>query len=177
MNKNFQFRKERPKQPCMNGRVLKFPKVKLVDETGKFLGETASREALENARSKGLDLLVINEDETLPVAKIVDYGKYKYQESKKEKKVKQPESKTFQVTPVTGNHDLDILVKKIQKNLDEGHQIVLTCFFRKKQLPSMERFGLEKFEYLFSHLERFQKLNEPKLNGTRMNTTIKPQKK
>ena len=161
----------------MNGRVLRFAKVKLVDEQGKFLGETPSKEALENARSKGLDLIVINETEALPVAKIVDYGKWKYQESKKEKTVKQPESKTFQVTPVTGVHDLDVLVKKIQKNLDEGHQIVITCFFRKKQLPSMERFGFEKMEYLFTHLERYQKLTDPKLNGTRMNTTIKPVKK
>lgn len=175
--KNNPYKKEKPKQPCINGKVLKFTKVRLIDESGTFLGEVTSKEALTNARSKDLDLLVVNEEEHTPLARIVEYGKWKYQESKKVKTVKQPDSKTFQLTPVTGVHDLDVLIKKIQENLSKGHQIVITCFFRKKQLPSMEKFGFEKIEYLLNNLVEYQKISEPKLNGTRMNTTLKPLKK
>jgi len=127
--------------------------VRVIGPEGENMGELATSDALRQAKELGLDLIEINPNAEPPVAKIMDYGKFQYDLKKKAKaqKTHRTETKTIQVKPGTGEHDLEMKAKKTDKWLKEGHRVKLDLFLR----------GRAKYmdkDFLETRLDRLLKL-------------------
>jgi len=111
---------------------IRASELRVVDNEGANLGVMKFEEALKKAQSEGLDLIEISPNAKPPIAKITDYGKFQYEEKKKQKdtkaKVHMTETKTLQVKIGTGEHDLALKAKNASKWLKEGHRIKLDLF-------------------------------------------------
>jgi len=120
----------------LNNRI-RVPQVRLIDETGKFLNVVNVEEALSLARSKGLDLVEINPKENPPIVKIMDFGQFRYEETKKEKdknkNVKKRGLKTIRLSLRTGKHDLEIKVGQASKFFQEGHKVRFEMLLRGRE--------------------------------------------
>lgn len=104
---------------------IRIPRVLVIDENGQKLGVMDTRDAIRLARSKGLDLIEVAPHARPPVCRIMDYGKFKYQQRKKEKEARkhQKELKEIRLTPQMSEHDLLYRVKSAEEFLREGHRV------------------------------------------------------
>ncbi|MFN4179026.1 MAG: translation initiation factor IF-3 [Armatimonadota bacterium] len=104
---------------------IRIPRVLVIDENGQKLGVMDTRDAIRLARSKGLDLIEVAPHARPPVCRIMDYGKFKYQQRKKEKEARkhQKELKEIRLTPQMSEHDLLYRVKSAEEFLMEGHRV------------------------------------------------------
>lgn len=104
---------------------IRIPRVLVIDENGQKLGVMDTRDAIRLARSKGLDLIEVAPHARPPVCRIMDYGKFKYQQRKKEKEARkhQKEMKEIRLTPQMSEHDLLYRVKSAEEFLREGHRV------------------------------------------------------
>jgi len=104
---------------------IRIPKVLVIDENGQKLGVMDTRDAIRLARSKGLDLIEVAPHARPPVCRIMDYGKFKYQQRKKEKEARKhhKELKEIRLTPQMSEHDLLYRVKSAEEFLREGHRV------------------------------------------------------
>jgi translation initiation factor IF-3 len=111
---------------------IKAPEVRVISNEGDNLGVLSVKEALEKAESLGLDLIEISPNANPPIVKIADYGKYKYEQNKKQKKTKAgtklTETKAIQIKIGTGENDLALKAKKASDWLKEGHRIKIELF-------------------------------------------------
>lgn len=109
------------------GRQIKAPEVRVIDENGKQIGILPLNEALKIAEEKGLDLVEIVPNANPPVCKIVDYGKFLYEQKKKEKEAKKKqktvEVKEMYFSPTIQEHDIEIKVKKIKEWLSDSSKV------------------------------------------------------
>ncbi len=122
---------------------------------GENLGVLALSEAISRAQELGLDLIEISPNATPPVAKIMEYGKFQYEQEKKRREVKAKshiaETKSVQVKIGTGENDLALKAKKAAEWLREGHRVKINLFL-------WGRYKYMEFEFLKERLERFLKL-------------------
>lgn len=104
---------------------------------------------MQIAKDEGLDLVLVSSAANPPVAKIIDYGKYKYLEGKqgKDKKSKQAEVKGIKISPRIAEHDLAFQVKKAIGFLEDGHKVKVTCMFKAREIthPELGRRKLDMF--------------------------------
>ncbi len=111
---------------------IRAQELRVIDSENQNLGVLSIKEALELAQSKGLDLIEVNPNSNPPIAKIMDFGKYQYELSKKLKKAKagakMTETKSIQIKIGTGDHDLELKAKTASKWLKEGHRIKIELF-------------------------------------------------
>jgi translation initiation factor IF-3 len=123
---------------------IRSPQLRVIGAEGENVGVISREEALSKAREAGLDLIEISPNAVPPVAKIMDYGKYQYQESKKMKvqkaKVHSVETKSIQVKIATSDNDLALKAKKASEWLSEGHRIKIDLF-----LPGRSKYMDQKF--------------------------------
>ena len=107
-----------------------------------MLGVLSTQEALRAAKSKGLDLVEVNPKAVPPVCKIMDFGKFKYEEKKRENDAKkrsmQVELKEVKLRPKTDDHDLDVKARHIRRFLEEGNKVKVTCRFRGREITHPE---------------------------------------
>lgn len=142
-----QFNRPQRDMTLTNERI-RFPQVRVIDDDNQQLGLMTSREALEVARERGMDLICIAAQAQPPVCRVMDYGKYKYEKSKKEKKAKVAANdlKMVRLHPPTGDHDRAILVRHSERFLREGHKVRVVCQFRRREnaYPELGRQQLDK---------------------------------
>lgn len=144
------FRKFTPRQikPRSNEQI-RIPEVRLINEKGENIGIVETQKALQMAKQVGLDLVEISKDAKPPVAKIIDMGKYLYQQekAKKERKAKQKSSelKVIKVGLSISDHDAMIKIKKLEKFLEEGDKVKVEIFLKGRQRANKE-FAREKFK-------------------------------
>lgn len=107
----------------------------VIDENGVHLGEMDTNAALRRAQELGLDLVEVNPNARPPVCKIMDYGKFKYQQRKNKPKGPGPENKLKEVRlrPATDEHDLGIKVNNARRFLEEGHKVQFNMRFRGRE--------------------------------------------
>lgn len=114
--------------------------VRLIDEEGEMVGVTAIREAQQRADDAGLDLVEISPNAEPPVCKIMDYGKYKYEQQKKaneaRKKQKIVEIKELKFRPMIGDHDYQVKIKSAKSFLSEGDKVKVTMRFRGREMEN-----------------------------------------
>ncbi len=126
----------------INGEI-RAAKVRLIDEEKNQVGIVSINEALEMARDKDLDLVAISPDADPPVCRLLDYGKYLYSLQKKaheaQKLQRKVHIKEIKFTPVIGDHDIDVKLKKINQFLEEGNKVKITIWLkgRQKRKPEM----------------------------------------
>lgn len=121
---------------------MRAPKVRLIDADGENRGVVSTEEALKIAERASLDLVEISPNAEPPVAKIMDYGRFKYQEQKKKneakKKQKVSETKEIKMRPNIDTHDYQTKMKAVQRFLDGGDKVKFTIRFRGRELTHQE---------------------------------------
>jgi len=129
---------------------IRASELRVVDNENQNLGILNIKDALELAQSKGLDLIEISPNANPPVAKIMDFGKYQYEASKKLKKAKAgakiTETKSIQIKIGTGDHDLGLKAKTASKWLKEGHRIKIELFLSGRAKFMDESFLKERLD-------------------------------
>ncbi len=131
---------------------IRVPEVRVLGPEGENLGVMATHDALKKAQEMGFDLIEVSPNANPPVCKITDYGKFKYEQNKKDKEVKSrakvTETKEAQVKIGTSEHDMGIKAAKIASWLKEGHRVKIDLFL-------WGRYKYMEFEFLKERLERF----------------------
>lgn len=105
----------------------------IIDENGESLGVMPTAQALALAQSKGLDLIEVSPLAHPPVCKILDYGKFQYQQSRSTSKAKKVEVKGIRLTFRIGQHDMDVRKKQVIKFLDQGHKVKVELRLRGRE--------------------------------------------
>lgn len=153
--------------------------VRLIGINGEQIGVVPVNEALRMARDAGLDLLQVADKATPPVCKILDFGKFKYEQSKKEKSIakqqraSQVETKEIQLRPVTDDHDLDIKGRRIVEFLGEGHKVKITVKFHGREITHAE-MGYALLNKLFAKIGEHKVERAPATNERNIITIIAP---
>ena len=126
------------KQELPINEKIRFKEIQVIDENGQKLGIMSSNEALDIAFEKKLDLVLVSPNGNPPVCKIMNYGKHKFEQAKKEKEAKKKqkvtEIKEIRVTPNTEEHDFNFKVKNARKFLEDGCKVKITVRFRGREL-------------------------------------------
>ncbi|MDP3048976.1 MAG: translation initiation factor IF-3 [Thermodesulfovibrionales bacterium] len=156
---------------------IRAKEVRLIDADGKQAGIVSVREALELADQRELDLVEVSPEANPPVCKLLDFGKYKYQMSKKQAPSKKIDIKEIKIRPQIGTHDLELKVRNMRRFLDEGHKAKVMMFFRGREMARPE-LGLMVFEKMTQMLPgKFNIELKPKLEGNHITMVIGPSSK
>lgn len=158
---------------------IKVPRVRLIKD-GENLGVMETYLAKSKALDAGLDLVEVSPDGTPPVCSIMDYGKYRYEQQKKEKKKKETGSvikiKSIQLSPVIGREDLLTRVNRARKWVDQGMKVLLTLKFKKRQNAHKD-VGFEVIKEFLKELEDVAQVDMPaKLEGNCIRCRIERKK-
>jgi len=155
--------------------------VRVIDDEGEQLGVMGLEAALNVATERGLDLVEVSPNATPPVCRIMDYGKYKYQQSKRaaeaKKKQARVEIKEVKLRPKTDEHDYQFKVKNAKRFLAEGNKVKVTIMFRGREVTHPE-FGRRILERVATDcVELGQVESHPNMSGRFMSMVIGPTKK
>ncbi|MEM9196213.1 MAG: translation initiation factor IF-3 [Pseudomonadota bacterium] len=163
--------------PRVNDRI-RAPEIRLIGADGENVGVIPPREALSMAQETGLDLVEISPNATPPVCKIMDYGKFKYEQQKKaaeaRKNQKVIEVKEVKFRPNIDDHDYGVKMRNVVKFLEEGDKVKVTLRFRGREMAHME-LGSKLLHRVAGDVEGMGKVeNMPKLEGRQMVMVIGP---
>lgn len=146
---------QRGPQIRINNRI-RVPEVRVVDDDGAMLGILPTHEALRKAQERGLDLVEVNPKADPPVCKILDFGKYKYDEKKKQKETKRKQTtveiKEIKLRPKTDDHDLAFKSRAARRFLEAGHKVKFTCRFRGREITHPEK-AQEQLDWITKQCE------------------------
>jgi translation initiation factor IF-3 len=154
------------------------PKVRLVDENGEMVGVVSRFEGIQMAQKAGLDLVEVSPNAEPPVCKILDYGKYKYEQQKKraeaKKKQKIIEVKEIQMRPGIDDNDFQVKCRAIQRFIEEGDKVKITMRFRGREISHHE-IGMEVLTRVRTQFEEVAKVEQmPRLEGKQMIMILVP---
>ncbi|MEL6380316.1 MAG: translation initiation factor IF-3 [Pseudomonadota bacterium] len=163
--------------PRMNDAIT-VPQVLLIDHEGEKRGVVPIEDALAKAADVGLDLVEISPNTKPPVCKILDYGKFKYQQQKKKaearKKQKVVELKEIKMRPNIDQHDYEVKSRSMKRFLEEGDKVKVTLRFRGREMAHQER-GMELLQRVQGDFDEIAKVEQmPKLEGRQMMMVIAP---
>lgn len=155
--------------------------LRVLDSEGKQIGVLAKFEALAKARELGLDLVEIAPTAKPPVAKIIDFKKFLYQEDKKKKEEKKKarvsETKEVRLGPLMDDHDLEVMIKRARGFLTDGDKVRLVVKFAGRQITHPE-FGQEILRKTIQSLSDISKIEkDPKFEGKQLITIISAERK
>ena len=167
------------KQAQINDEI-RAAEVRVIDETGEMRGVMSLDEALALAEQADLDLVNVSPNAEPPVCKILDYGKYRYEQQKKEKMAKKnqhvTEIKEIRLSPSIEDHDVDVKAKTAIKFLQDGDKLKVSLRFRgrERDYTQLGYEVMQKFAEIVSDYGVIEK--EPKMEGRRMNMFMGPKK-
>lgn len=160
------------KQELPINEQIRAKEVQVIDEDGEKLGKHTLNEALDMAFEKKLDLVLVAPNAEPPVCKIMNYGKYKFEQAKKEKEARKKqkvlETKEIRVTPNIEQHDFEFKSKNARKFLEDGNKVKITVKFRGRELNYVKlgEEALNKFVEDLSDIASLEK--KPLLEGKNM---------
>jgi translation initiation factor IF-3 len=165
--------------PRINERI-RVPEIRLIGADGENVGVVSPERGLELAEEAGLDLVEISPNASPPVCKIMDYGKFKYEQQKREsearKKQKIIEVKEIKFRPNTDVHDYDVKMRNVKRFLEDGDKVKITLRFRGREMAH-QNLGREPLERVAADVEGLGKVeNMPKMEGRQMVMMIGPAK-
>uniref|UniRef100_UPI0038670B2A translation initiation factor IF-3 n=1 Tax=Salibaculum sp. TaxID=2855480 RepID=UPI0038670B2A len=163
--------------PRVNDRI-RAPEIRLIGPNGENVGVVSPDRAMTLAGEVGLDLVEISPNATPPVCKIMDFGKYKYEQQKREseakKKQKVIEVKEVKFRPNTDEHDYTVKMKNVTRFLDNGDKVKVTLRFRGREMAH-QNLGRELLERVAEDVKDLGKVeNMPKMEGRQMVMMIGP---
>jgi len=152
--------------------------VRLITDDGDNKGEVPLEEALAIAREAGLDLVEVSPNEKVPVCKVLDYGRYKYEAQKKaaeaRKKQKTVDVKEIKMRPNIDTHDYDVKMRSIYRFFEAGDKVKVTIRFRGREMAHQE-LGMNLLKRVSEQTEDIAKVEfEPKLEGRQMIMILAP---
>ena len=183
MRQNKKFRNSSSRTPV--GKYIKSYQVRCIDKDNNNLGVISTADALRLAADSGMELVQVskNDDSDIPICRILDYGKYKYDQSKKQKAAakKQRESlskvKEIKLRPSTDVNDLKIKAGKAGAFLEDGHKVKVTVVFRGRELAH-KSVGFDTLSNFIASLgDDIDLLNTPSMDGRILSAMIALKKK
>lgn len=150
----------------------------LIGDEGTKYGEIGIAEARAISDEKGLDLVEVSPEARPPVVKLMDYGKFKYEQQKKaaeaKKKQKVIEIKEIKMRPTIDDHDYDVKMKAMRRFFDGGDKVKITLRFRGREMAH-QHIGIELLNRVQKDTETYAKLEQyPKLEGRQMMMVLAP---
>jgi len=157
---------------------IRVPQVRLIDQHGEMQGVMSAREELIRAYDVGLDLVEISPNAVPPVCKILDYGKYKYEQQKKaneaRKKQKVVEIKEIKVRPNIDDHDYDVKMRQMKTFISEGDKVKVTLRFRGREMAHQD-LGVKVLDRIRTELAETTKVEQfPRLENRQMIMVLAP---
>ena len=157
---------------------IRSPQVRLIDEEGEMQGVMTAREAIQRAYSVGLDLLEISPNADPPVVKILDFGKFKYEQQKKrneaKKKQKVIEIKEIKVRPNIDENDYQVKMRAMKSFIEEGDKVKVTLRFRGREMAHQD-IGIRVLERIRAELDPVTKVEQmPKMENRQMVMVLSP---
>jgi translation initiation factor IF-3 len=161
--------------------MIRVREVRLIDEKGEQRGIMPTAEALVIARSVGVDLVEVSPNANPPVCRLLNYGKYKFEQEKRlreaKKKQKQVKLKEIRMQPKIEEHDLGFKTKHIKEFLEEGFKVKVTVRFRGRELAHLE-LGRQVLDRILEMLgDSFVVEKRPQMEGRMMSMFISPKSK
>ena len=167
---------EPKKQTQRINEMIRVTPVRVIAEDGAQLGILATEEALKAAKKVNLDLVEVAPTERPPVCRIMDYGKFKYQQKKRQHKshTHQIKIKEIRVRPKTGDHDIAVKVNRAREFLEGRDKVIVTVTFRGRELAHIDE-GRRVIDQIVSQLGDVSKIEAPPVHhGRRMVCTLAP---
>ncbi|MGE4557725.1 MAG: translation initiation factor IF-3 [Desulfovibrionaceae bacterium] len=157
---------------------IRVPEVRVIDEDGAQAGIMATQDALRMAKEKGLDLVEVAPNADPPVCRIMDFGKFKYQQQKRQQEAKKKQTviqvKEIKVRPKTDEHDYQTKVRHIRRFLEAGDRCKVTVFFRGREIVHKDR-GLKMLQRVIDELQEIAKVEQqPQFEGRTMSMLLTP---
>ena len=157
---------------------IRVPQVRLIDAEGEMQGVMSARDALLRAFSVGLDLLEIRPNADPPVVKILDYGKFKYEQQKKKnearKKQKVIEIKEVKVRPNIDENDYQVKLRAMRSFLEEGDKVKVTLRFRGREMAHQD-LGVKVLERIRGDMDERTKVEQmPRMENRQMVMVLSP---
>jgi translation initiation factor IF-3 len=148
--------------------------VRVIDSEGEQLGVMTVREALGKAAEKELDLVEVSPTAAPPVCKIMDFGKYKYQLSKKHSQRKTIDVKEVKVRPQINEHDLGLKIRNINRFIEGGDKAKIVMYFRGREIIRPE-LGMKVYDKIIAQLTgKFQIEQQPRMEGNHITMVVAP---
>jgi translation initiation factor IF-3 len=157
---------------------IRVPQVRLIDAEGEMLGVMTARDAMSRAFAVGLDLVEISPNADPPVCKILDYGKFKYEQQKKKnearKKQKVVEIKEIKVRPNIDENDYQVKMRAMKSFIEEGDKVKVTLRFRGREMAHQD-IGIRVLERIRSEMDVSTKVEQmPRLENRQMVMVLSP---
>ena len=166
--------------PRINHRI-RVPQVRVVSNDGEMLGVLETSDALRRAREAGLDLVEVNPKAFPPVCKIMDFGKFKYEEKKRQGEARKRQAlielKEIKIRPKTDDHDIDFKLRHIERFLEEGNKVKITCRFRGREI-TLPEMAMRQLQLLVERTREIAQVEvEPRMEGRTMTLILAPSTK
>ncbi len=157
---------------------IRVPQVRLIDAEGEMMGVMGARDAMLRAYAVGLDLVEISPNADPPVCKILDYGKFKYEQQKKKneakKKQKVVEIKEIKVRPNIDENDYQVKMRAMKSFIDEGDKVKVTLRFRGREMAHQD-IGIRVLERIRAEMDITTKVEQmPRLENRQMVMVLSP---
>ena len=157
--------------------MIRISQVRVVSAEGEQLGVMNTSEAIATARASGLDLVEVAPEAKPPVCRIMDYGKFKYQQKRRQTKqqVNRTKIKQLRLRPKTGDHDVQVRLKQARDFLVHKDKVQIFVVFRGRELAHVEE-GQKLIEYMIEQLEDIAKIETPpkRMENKRVMCTLAP---
>ncbi|MGD8762970.1 MAG: translation initiation factor IF-3 [Desulfobacteraceae bacterium] len=157
---------------------IRAQEVRVIDPEGNQIGIIPTKEALSAAAEYGLDLVEVSPNANPPVCKIMDYGRYRYEQTKKKQEAKKKQT-TFQVKeikirPKTGEHDLQVKLNHIKKFIGKKDKVKVSCLFRGREITLSQR-GMELLDQIAEETDEIAVVEQsPKFDGRTLVMILSP---
>ena len=157
---------------------IRIPQVRLIDQDGEMQGVLSAREAMQRAFAVGLDLVEISPNADPPVCKILDFGKFKYEQQKKrneaKKKQKVIEIKEIKVRPNIDENDYQVKMRAMKSFIDEGDKVKVTLRFRGREMAHQD-IGVRVLERIRAEMDTSSKVEQmPRMENRQMVMVLSP---
>ncbi|MFN4020907.1 MAG: translation initiation factor IF-3 [Erythrobacter sp.] len=158
--------------------MINVPKVRVIDDEGENLGVMYTREAIEQANEKGLNLVEVSPNADPPVCKFLDVGKYRYEAQKKanlaRKSQKTQDIKEVKMRPNIDTHDYDVKMRNVTKFIDNGDKVKITLRFRGREMAH-QHLGMDLLKKVQDDVAEIAKVEAfPRLEGRQMLMVLAP---
>ena len=158
--------------------MIRVREVRVVSSDGEQLGVMVTQDALQLADEQGLDLVEVAPNERPPVCRIMDYGKYKYQRSKRQQQAKKKQKiilvKEIKLRPKTEEHDYQFKTQHVRRFLQDGHKSKVTVVFRGREMAHTE-LGRRILDRIMVDMEEIALVEQmPKQEGRNMTMVLAP---
>jgi translation initiation factor IF-3 len=158
--------------------MINVPKVRVIDDEGENLGVMFTREAIEQANEKGLNLVEVSPNADPPVCKYLDVGKYRYEAQKKanlaRKTQKTQDIKEVKMRPNIDTHDYDVKMRNVHKFIENGDKVKITLRFRGREMAH-QHLGMDLLKQVQDDVAEYAKVEAfPRLEGRQMLMVLAP---